>query len=139
LLRPDFVFETYRSQIVGAPPELKNSVHRIALAYFYLSLHDHFAIDVAFGLAGGEQAQRHLTRALAELDDSWPELDSMFGIASAPLSEPMASQLLQALHAASGSWSGDPLLEWRASRGLEHLQTWVTATNLRNMLGSKPS
>jgi hypothetical protein len=139
LLRPDFVYQTYRSQILQAPPELKNSVHRITRAYFYLCLHHHFAMDVVSGLASGEQAQRYLTSALGELDQSWPELDSMFGIASAPLNEPMASQLLQAVHAASRSWSGDPLSEWLASRGLELLQAWVTSTKVRNMLGSKPS
>jgi len=120
-----------------APLQLMNPDYRLARAYFCLCLYDHCATDV-FELANGEQAHWYLARAFDELENSWPELHPMFGIASAPLNEPMASQLLQALHAASGSWSAGPL-DLRASRGLQLLQTWVTATNVRNMLGSKPS
>ena len=134
LSRPDFLDDDWQEEVLSTPPLLKGPVLRIARGYFYLCLHYHFAVDVAFGLASGNLAQGYLAKAFQDLHDSWPELDSMFGVTLATLSEPMSSQFLQAVHEASES-SVQLFRYLPVVQGRELLEAWVRSTTARRALG----
>ena len=139
LLHPDVASRNRQDSEVGflqAPPDLSSMGFRVARGYFYLCLQHHFATDVSLGLVSAERADWYLSSAFQDLYTSWPELNSVFGITLEPLSDPMASQLLLALHEASVSSSTVSLREGHpAHGGRARLQAWVRTTMPRRALG----